>query len=256
MICVVVSRVDFFERPSSSTPIHYRSVRCLGEENRLLDCPGISEITTSCSHNQDAYIVCRPSSFDISRKSRFHFISYPLLQSHAMFQWMSHNFVFQCFIPILQSTYPNLPLWYCMSQPINSTPYDICVAVDHFPASVKLLFLYLFMLQVSTPTHTPMHTHVSTHTCTCTYTTHTHTHTHTHSCARVHTHTAVHTAGPQHGDIRLFADSDNGQGAVEFYHSSFGWTGICPDSSWGTSDATVACRQLGYETGRAVTYGR
>ena len=71
-----------------------------------------------------------------------------------------------------------------------------------------------------------------------------------------HTHIAVHTVGPQHGDIRLFADSDNGEGAVEFYHSSFGWTGICPDSSWGTSEATVACRQLGYETGRTMTYGR
>ena len=66
----------------------------------------------------------------------------------------------------------------------------------------------------------------------------------------------MHTVGPQYGDIRLFGDSDNGEGAVEFYHRSFGWTGICPDSSWGTSDATVACRQLGYETGRAVTYGR
>ena len=71
-----------------------------------------------------------------------------------------------------------------------------------------------------------------------------------------HTHTAVHTVSPQYGDIRLFADSDNGEGAVEFYHRNFGWTGICPDSSWGTSEARVACRQLGYETGRATTYGR
>ena len=191
MLCTVVSRVDFTERPSSSTPIHYRSVRCLGEENRLLDCPGISEITTSCSHNQDAYIVCRPSSFDISRKSRFHFISYPLLQSHAMFQWMSHNFVFQCFVPILQSTYPNLPLWYCMSQPINSTPYDICVAVDHFPASVKLLFLYLFMLQVSTPTHPHAHTCIYTYMHMHVHHTHTYTHTHTHVHVYTHTHTQL-----------------------------------------------------------------
>jgi len=129
---ILQDTVDLDERAASSIPIHYRFVHCLGEERNLTDCPGISEITTFCSHNQDAYIVCRPRTLSIS---------------------------------------------------------------------------------------------------------------------------PVHTVGPQHGDIRLFADSDNGQGAVEFYHSSFGWTGICPDSSWGTSDATVACRQLGYETGRAVTYG-
>ena len=81
MVCAVVSSVDFIERPSSSTPIHYRSVRCLGEENRLTDCQDISETTTSCSHNQDAYIVCRPSSFAISRKSNSYHISNPMLFS-------------------------------------------------------------------------------------------------------------------------------------------------------------------------------
>lgn len=70
------------------------------------------------------------------------------------------------------------------------------------------------------------------------------------------TSTAVHTASPQHGDIRLVADPDNGEGAVEFYHRSFGWSGICPDSNWGTSEAVVACRQLGYETGTSMTYTR
>ena len=74
----------------------------------------------------------------------------------------------------------------------------------------------------------------------------------THTC----TSTAVHTASLRRGDIRLYADPDNGEGAVEFYHQSLGWSGICPDSNWGTSEAIVACRQLGYETGRAVTYTR
>ena len=74
----------------------------------------------------------------------------------------------------------------------------------------------------------------------------------THTC----TSTAVHTASPRRGDIRLYADPDNGEGAVEFYHQSLGWSGICPDSNWGTSEAIVACRQLGYETGRPVTYTR
>ena len=68
--------------------------------------------------------------------------------------------------------------------------------------------------------------------------------------------TAVHTASPQRGDIRLSADPDNGEGVVEFYHQSLGWSGICPDSNWGTSEAVVACRQLGYETGVPVTYTR
>jgi len=83
MVCAVVSSVDLNERAGSSISIHYRSVRCLGEERNLTDCPGISEMTTSCSHNQDAYIVCRPRTFSISRKSRFHF------QSHAMYVLVS-----------------------------------------------------------------------------------------------------------------------------------------------------------------------
>ena len=69
--------------------------------------------------------------------------------------------------------------------------------------------------------------------------------------------TDVYRWSPQHGEIRLVAAPHNGEGAIEFYHNSFGWSGICPDNSgWGTSEAIVACRQLGYETGRAVTYTR
>ena len=120
MVCAVVSSVDLDERAASSIPIHYRFVHCLGEERNLTDCPGISEITTTCSHNQDAYIVCRPQTLSISRKSHFHF------HSCAMFWWMFHNLVFQCFIPTLHSTYPNVPLWYCMSQPVHSTPWYLC----------------------------------------------------------------------------------------------------------------------------------
>jgi len=71
MVCAVVSSVDINERAGSSIPIHYHSVCCLGEERNLTDCPGISEITISCSHNQDAYIVCRPQTLSISRKSHF-----------------------------------------------------------------------------------------------------------------------------------------------------------------------------------------
>ena len=67
-VVIVVSSVNFGERLDSSTPIHYRSVRCSGEEDRLTDCPGISTATASCLHTQDVYIVCRASSGRISRK--------------------------------------------------------------------------------------------------------------------------------------------------------------------------------------------
>ena len=67
-VVIVVSSVNFGERLGSSTPVHYRSIRCSGEEDRLTDCPGISTGTASCSHTQDAYIVCRPSSGRISCK--------------------------------------------------------------------------------------------------------------------------------------------------------------------------------------------
>ena len=43
-----------------STPLHYSQVRCTGEQESLLDCE-LSEITTGCSHDRDAAIVCRIS---------------------------------------------------------------------------------------------------------------------------------------------------------------------------------------------------
>ena len=43
-----------------SMPIHYSQVRCTGEQESLLDCQ-ISEITSECTHDRDAAIVCRRS---------------------------------------------------------------------------------------------------------------------------------------------------------------------------------------------------
>ena len=68
---------------------------------------------------------------------------------------------------------------------LSTPPCDICVAFDHFPASVKLPFL-----PVSPPPQHP-HPHASTHA--CTYTTYTYTHTHTHIFTHVYTHTHTHT---------------------------------------------------------------
>ena len=59
---IVVSSVPSSERADNSTPIHYHSVRCSGEEESLIDCSGIYTATASCSHSQDAYIECRPLS--------------------------------------------------------------------------------------------------------------------------------------------------------------------------------------------------
>ena len=61
--------------------------------------------------------------------------------------------------------------------------------------------------------------------------------------------TAVHPGGPQPGDIRLFGDSRNGHGAVQIYTVTNGWQGICPDSSWTSSDAVTICQDLGYQYG-------
>ena len=38
-----------------SVPIHYSQVRCSGEQESLMDC-SLSEITSECSHDQDAAI--------------------------------------------------------------------------------------------------------------------------------------------------------------------------------------------------------
>ena len=97
--------MPFSERVGNSTPIHYRSVRCSGEEDRLTDCPGISTATASCLHTQDVYIVCRPSSGRISRKLYqvfCHGIFVPMI-SYLPSYWCSHIASPLCFSPIPHS---------------------------------------------------------------------------------------------------------------------------------------------------------
>ena len=66
-----------------------------------------------------------------------------------------------------------------------------------------------------------------------------------------HTHmntlTDIHPAGEQVGDLRLYGDTGDGQGAVEIF-TTFGWSSICPDG-FDSSDAVVICQQFGYDTG-------
>ena len=84
------------------------------------------------------------------------------------------------------------PLWYCITQPVHSTLYNICVAVDDFSASVKLLFLPVYVTNIKSPqlkhTWTHMYPHMHAHT------PHVHihsqpmcTHTLTLTCTLIHT---------------------------------------------------------------------
>ena len=56
----------------------------------------------------------------------------------------------------------------------------------------------------------------------------------------------------------MLGDPDDGEGAVEYYDTIFGWTGICVDSfylsDWLTNlaAASIVCRQLGYEDGTPI----
>ena len=57
------------------------------------------------------------------------------------------------------------------------------------------------------------------------------------------------------GDVRLLGNIEDGVGAVEYYDSFLGWTGVCTDSFYArqwldnTAAAMTVCRQLGYEAG-------
>ena len=54
---------------------------------------------------------------------------------------------------------------------------------------------------------------------------------------------------PSPNEVRLIGSTDSLSGVVEIYSSLYGWSTICTDS-WDDSDAVVACRSLGYNTGR------
>ena len=56
----------------------------------------------------------------------------------------------------------------------------------------------------------------------------------------------LHTAPCTNGQLRLAGGSIPNEGRVEICMSNV-WGTIC-DDSWGTPDATVVCRQLGYST--------
>lgn len=62
----------------------------------------------------------------------------------------------------------------------------------------------------------------------------------------------LHIAGQQIGDVRLFGNVENGEGAVEIF-TKLGWSGICPDL-WTSSSARVLCMTLGYDLGIADNF--
>ena len=57
----------------------------------------------------------------------------------------------------------------------------------------------------------------------------------------------------EEGIVRLFGDERDGHGAVEFY-DGLRWMSVCPDFFWTSEEASVVCRQLGYESGTARIY--
>ena len=64
---------DNLKVSTKCTPIHYSLMRCTGEQESLLDCQ-LSEITTGCSHDRDAAIVCRHSEEGVCMKWIFSYL--------------------------------------------------------------------------------------------------------------------------------------------------------------------------------------
>ena len=54
----------------------------------------------------------------------------------------------------------------------------------------------------------------------------------------------MHTLACSNGDIRLVGGTNELEGRVEICNNAV-WGTVC-DDLWGTNDANVACRQLGY----------